>query len=133
VITLAGIRPLALTCMPCARAHERMASDWPGGAVLAVGCCPDAPGRPFAGGALRAADSLPDAVFVADLEAGDSLTTALVADFVSETDLLLPFAERLLRPSCFPPRPAADRLVGFVAAPRRGGSTCTLGLTIPPS
>ena len=45
-ITLAGIRPLALTCIPCARAHDRMASDRPGGAVLAATLCRGAACRP---------------------------------------------------------------------------------------
>jgi hypothetical protein len=108
VITLAGIRPLALTCIPCARAHDRMASDRPGGAVLAAGCCCDAPSRPLTGGALRATAFLPCAFFVVDLAAGDSLTTALVADALSETGSLLPFAELVLCSACFPPRPVAD-------------------------
>ena len=127
MITLAGIRPLALTCMPCARAHARMASDWPGGAVLAAGFCREAPGRPLAGGALRATAFLACAFLVADLGAGGSLTTAPVAEALAERRFLLPFAERVLGPACFPLRPVADWLVEFVAAPRRGGSTCTLG------
>lgn len=124
-MTLAGIRPLALTCMPCARAHERMASDRPGGAVLAAAFCRGAPGRPLAGGALRATAFLPGAFLAVDKEAGESATTPLVADAFFETDFLRPFGERFL--ASFPLRPVADRLDDFFAAPRSVDSTRSLG------
>lgn len=127
MITLAGIRPLALTCIPCARAHERMASDRPGGAVLAATFCRGAPTLPWAVGALRAAALLPGTFLAVDIVAGATSTTALVADALSETDLLLPFAACFLSPASFPLRPAADRLDGFFAAPRGVDSTGTLG------
>lgn len=64
VITAAGIRPAALTCIPWSRAHARTTSAWPGGAALNPPVWRDA------------ADLLDGARFIADLDAAAFVTTA---------------------------------------------------------
>ena len=104
-------------------AIHRMASDRPGGDVLAAAFCRGAPSLPLVGDALRATAFLPGAFLVVAMEAGDSATTALVAAAFSETDFLLPSAERLLSPASFPLRPVADWRDDFFAARRFVDST----------
>lgn len=101
-----------------------MASDWPGGAVLAAALRRGAPGRPLAGGALWATDFLPGAFLAVD-KVDESATTPLVGDAFPETDFLLPFAGCFL--ASLPLRPVVDSRDDFFAAPRLLDSTRTLG------
>src|SRR4051794_15433996 len=86
--------------MPCSRAHARMASDWPGGAVFAATLAFGAPERPLAEDAPRGT-----AFF---------LPRPLVAVVDDETDVPSPLAERLS--GFLRLRPVADRRGDFFAA-----------------
>jgi hypothetical protein len=119
-ITLAGIRPLARTCIPCSWAQARTASDCPRGAVLAatpVGArFRGALGRPWAG-ALRAA-FLSEALLPVDFGAGDAVAAALVGEVRLAAGFLVPFVGPLLNRASFRPAPEVDRLSGSsVTAP----------------
>jgi len=110
-ITLAGMRPLARTCMPWSWAQARTASDSPRGAVLAAPPAVTRPcgaaGRPLAR-ALRA-DFRPEGVFPGDFGTDEVAAVALVAGARLTAGLVVPFVGRFLDPAPF--RPAeADRL-----------------------
>ena len=81
-ITLAGMRPLARTCMPWSWAQARTASDSPRGEVLAATPAEvrfrGVPGRPPVG-APRAA-FLAVALFAVDVETDGSTAAAVVAE-----------------------------------------------------
>ena len=93
-MTLAGMRPLARTCMPWSWAQARTASDSPRGAVLAA-----TPG---------AARFLSGARFAVAFATADSTDAALVADVRLAAGLLVPLVARDVGPASFRP-PDVDR------------------------
>jgi hypothetical protein len=81
-MTAADILPASATCIPCARAHARIVSDWPGGATLGeFGSCPFAVAEGFLAAAGLAFRATPFAValFETDLLVAEAFDGAAFA------------------------------------------------------
>ena len=130
-ITLDGIRPLVLTCIPCSWAQARTASDCPPGAVLTTTPDPDrfrGPRGRLGTGARRAA-FVPEALLTVDFETTDS-AAALVAGPRLAADFLVPLAGGFLDPASPRLTAEADRLSdsgATVPAGLESGATGTAG------